>query len=619
MPEVKKTQSQIIVELVADVELFHDRDRHGYATVNIGGHTETHALSSGDFRAHLRKLYYDTEGKPPSHQATQDARNLLEAKALFDGPELEVHTRVAPIDDGLMYFDLCNPQWEVVEVSRMGWKIVSSAPVKFRRARGMQALPYPEPGGDISVLREFLNIEADDDFILVVSFVIAALRGRGPFPILVLGGEQGSAKSTACRLIRELIDPNSAPLRRLPRDERDVWISAKNSNLISFDNVSYLPDWLSDCLCSLSTGGGFGTRQLYEDDQEVLFDSMRPLLLNGIGSIATRGDLLDRSLIVTLPVIDDDKRQEESSFYRRFNYARPRLLGALLDTLSTVLRTEEGVTLSSKPRMADFARVAVAATEGLPWDAGAFLSAYRGNRQEANAVTLESSLVAEALLELAEERHSILTTSIDLLEDLGKMVTEKQRDSKVWPKSAKGMGNALKRLAPALRRAGIDVTFGGRSGASGSKGRRLITIERVGNKPSPSSPSSHPCTDSHLQGEGKVSVGEDTFGSSPTLTASSPSKPLKTKAGEDSEDSEDRSLPFPPRGMESNRQYSAPELRQLPAAGTVLEEHGGRLLRKPLEIAYRRAAGVSAAVAEAAVGLAIEAGWMHMENGHVVR
>ena len=234
MPE-KKTQSQILVELTADCELFHDRDRHGYATFNVSGHSETHAIASGHFRAHLRKLYFDVEGKPPSHQATQDVRNLLEAQALFDGPELEVHTRVAVIDDGLMYVDLCTPQWEMAEVSRMGWRVVSSAPVKFRRPRGMLQLPYPEPGGDISELREFLNVDSDEDFILLVSFIVAALRGRGPFPILILGGEQGSAKSTAEKLIRLLIDPNSAPLRRPPRDERDLMIAAKNSLLVAFD------------------------------------------------------------------------------------------------------------------------------------------------------------------------------------------------------------------------------------------------------------------------------------------------------------------------------------------------------------------------------------------------
>ncbi len=409
----------------------------------------------------------------------------------------------------------------------------------------MLALPGPEPGGDIAELRRFVNVGSDDDFVLLVSFVVVSLRGKGPFPVFVLGGEQGSAKSTCCRVMRELIDPNTAPLRRPPRDERDIMIAAKNSNLVAFDNISYLPDWLSDCLCSLATGGGFGTRQLFEDDQEILFDAMRPIILNGIGSIATRGDLLDRSIIVTMPTIDDDRRREESDFYRSFNYARPKLLGALLDTLSAVLRTEKSVTLSSRPRMADFARVAVAATENLPWDKDTFLNAYQGNRHEANAVTLESSLVAEALLDLVEGQYSMSTTAPDLLEDLGNKATEKQRESKAWPKTAKGLSNALRRLAPALRRAGVDISFGDRSGAPGSKGRRLISIEKRGGAPSPTSPTSQPCVDSQLQSEDRVSVGEDRSPSSPTLTTPSPAKPLKTKAGEGSEGSEDTSLPFP--------------------------------------------------------------------------
>ena len=51
-------------------------------------------------------------------------------------------------------------------------------------------------------------------------------------------------------------------------------------HVLAFDNLSGLPAWISDTLCRLATGGGFAVRQLYSDQDEVLFDAMRQVILN---------------------------------------------------------------------------------------------------------------------------------------------------------------------------------------------------------------------------------------------------------------------------------------------------------------------------------------------------
>ena len=51
----------------------------------------------------------------------------------------------------------------------------------------------------------------------------------------------------------------------------------------------------------LASGGGFAIRQLYTDQDEVLFDAARPIILNGIEDVVTRPDLADRGLFLTLP------------------------------------------------------------------------------------------------------------------------------------------------------------------------------------------------------------------------------------------------------------------------------------------------------------------------------
>ncbi len=212
----------------------------------------------------------------------------------------------------------------------------------------MLAQPTPQTGGNLSDLKRFINIR-DEDFPLIAAWLVAAFRPHHPFPVLTFNGEQGSAKSTSARVLRSLIDPNQAALRTLPRDERDLMIAATNGWLVALDNLSSIRGWLSDALCRLSTGGGFATRQLHADDDEMIFDAMRPILLNGIEELATRSDLLDRAIIVTLPIITEESRREASEVWREFEIARPSLFGALLDAISEA------------PKRGDAAREPVAA------------------------------------------------------------------------------------------------------------------------------------------------------------------------------------------------------------------------------------------------------------------
>jgi hypothetical protein len=231
--------------------------------------------------------------------------NVLEGKAVYDGRQHEAAVRVTQ-HDGASYLDLANDGWQAVRVTDKRWEVMEKCPVRFRRAKAMLPLPTPAPGGDVAALRQFLNVN-DADWPLVVAWLLAAYRQSGPYPVLCLHGEQGSGKSTQARALRRLIDPNTADLRCEPKEPRDLMIAANNGWVVALDNISYLPGWLSDALCRLSTGGGFATRTLYENDEETIFDATRPLLITGIEEVATRSDLLDRSILVTLPTIPEQK------------------------------------------------------------------------------------------------------------------------------------------------------------------------------------------------------------------------------------------------------------------------------------------------------------------------
>jgi hypothetical protein len=207
----------------------------------------------------------------------------------------------------------------------------SSARLRFRRAAGMLPLPVPQRGGSIEELASFLNLPSRNEFVLVVAWLLATLRVAGPYPALAISGEQGSAKTVLSKLLKDLVDPNVAPVRALVREERDLVIAANNSHVLAFDNLSGLPYALSDAFCRLATGASFGLRQLYTDADEVLFQAARPILLNGIDDVIVRSDLADRALFLTLPPIADRRRRVERQLWHEFEVARPRILGSLLD------------------------------------------------------------------------------------------------------------------------------------------------------------------------------------------------------------------------------------------------------------------------------------------------
>jgi hypothetical protein len=290
--------------------------------------------------------------------------------------------------------------------------------------------------------------------------------------VLLLQGEQGSAKSSAERLLRALVDPSVAPLRTTPRNEHDLFIAATSAWVIALDNISNLQPWLSDALCRLSTGGGFSTRTLYENREQELFDATRPLVANGIADVATWPDLLDRGIIVPLPHIPDEERKPETELWAAFERARPAILGALFNAVAGALGAVSSLRLERMPRMADFALWVTAAEDALGWEAGAFMDAYTGNRKEATETAFEADPVAEAVRAFMEKRTEWTGTAGELWKELSGLVDEEVRHTKAWPGAPNALSGRLKRLAPALR--GIGVEYGeDREGKSGARRKKL--------------------------------------------------------------------------------------------------------------------------------------------------
>lgn len=471
-----RSQATILIELVSGAEYFHSPGGRLFVTVAINGHLETHSLTSKSFGIYLRRRYFEAKRSALSSKGLKDAVGFLEAKALYEGPELEVFCRLGHHED-CFYIDCCDEQWSVIEISREGWRVIPNALVKFRRTLGMMPLPHPvsdEQGEEH--FRRCINHQTDGDLALIKAFILAAMRPKGPYPILTLYGRHGSAKSTTAKALRLLVDPNKAPVRAQPKDERDLAIAANSSWIQSFDNVSSLPIWLSDALCGISTGRGFATRELRTDEDEILFDSCRPSILNGIDNISTRPDLMDRALVVELPPIKikESERMPEKTFWRNFNKWRPGMIAYFLDALTGAMGNIAHVTLPGLPRMADFAEWSVAAEVPLGLGEGGFMRAYDSNRGEANTAALDSSPIATHIRKLIagltdgsvrpyRSKNWVSPTwtgtASELFEEIIRLATEQEKKSKGWPKNAQSLSRALRQIAPNLSAIGIEIVF----------------------------------------------------------------------------------------------------------------------------------------------------------------
>jgi hypothetical protein len=371
----------------------------------------------------------------------------------------------------------------------------------------MLPLPAPLTGGAVADLRALLNVKSDDDFELVLAWLLAAMRDRGPYPVLALMGEQGSAKTSCIEILRSLVDPSSVKERSFPREDRDLFIAASSGWVVAYGNVSRIPWWMSDALCRLATGGGFTTRKLYTDDEEQLFNAQRPIVLNGIEDFVERPDLADRAVFLTLEPIPEHRRKADQALQDEVAAARPLILGALLDRLVVGLERLPRTKLERLPRMADFALWGTAC-ERAP---GVFMRAYENNRASAVEIILEADLVATAVRTMMKVRggEDWSGTSTALLKALNEVIDERQRRGREWPSQPNVLSGRLRRSATNLRKIGIEVTF-----EPGHKRGRLIHIAVI--KPAQpnkerdlsSSPSS-PSYDNKKSNGGKPLGGDD--------------------------------------------------------------------------------------------------------------
>lgn len=455
--------------------LFKTVDQVPYAEVVTGQKSQIVPVHSTEMQHLIIQTIYEKGGKPPTKSIIEEVQSHYAAKAIFHGQQEDVFIRIAGMADKLEV-DLNNPEGSCVLINNRGWEIAQPT-ANFFRPSSSKELIVPQMGGDWALFEKHFHTKTEDDLRLIIGFIVSCYRSQGPYPVLVLQGEQGSAKSTTTQMIKALVDPAKGATRGLIKKEHDIFIAAKNNHLLSFDNVSLIKNDLSDILCRLATGGSFSTRTLYTNDGETLIELCKPVLLNGISDFVTRADLISRSIVIELAPITEKQRKDENKVWSDFYADLPLMLGVIMDAVSSAIRYKDRVFIEKLPRMADVAKWCTAAEEGLLWKQGTFMRAYEANQSNSIITALSNEPVAIALRSFmtALLKASWTGTATQLLSELSLNHRPYMDSSRSWPNSAAYLSECLTRLAPSLRKVGLDIR------KDRVSDKRYVTVEKLCN------------------------------------------------------------------------------------------------------------------------------------------
>ncbi|MGB9609365.1 MAG: hypothetical protein ACPL7M_00215 [Bryobacteraceae bacterium] len=435
----------------------------------------------------LRDDYARRFGCRPNKQLLEEAIARLRLGAEASAPQ-QVFVRVGAYCSG-PGFDLARGDAILVDrgfrggkqnfivVDAAGVRLQDTAPVVFRRPKGTMPLPIPELDQPASV-RDWLNFLVpagieEESKIMIAAYCLGSLMPLIPQPHLLLVGPQGSGKSRLARSLVQVLDPASVELRRPARDEREFFIALHNRHIVAFDNVSQMPRWLADGLCSASSGTGFAVRQLYSDANEVQFTGKHGCIITSICPPCLQPDFLDRVLLVELKGGGD--RLSDLELDQDVQALAPFLRGALLRALQHGLQRWHTVYVppGSQIRLFDLQRLLLAASSSpfLGWTPDEINAALRENQRRIQQLQVDWSPILYLLVEISGE--GFCGRMSDLLKELEARAPKIQARRGDLPRSTEELARTMRYLEGPLRAAGVIVE---RRRGGGKSNPRLIVL-----------------------------------------------------------------------------------------------------------------------------------------------
>ncbi len=358
---------------------------------------DTYCILSDDFKARLAAEYQSVVKDVTQALITGGVITNLKYTAINSRRHERVFKRVAQLNDKHIVYDLNNGQGDVVDVTEAGVTISKRTDPQYQGLHfyahtNMLPQVLPDFTGSATLpelLAPFLPFSADDKKLVIVWLLCAMLEDTKKC-ILVAVGPEGSGKSSACRVLRSLIDPQSNPPGTLPYDEQNLCLSLGNRYCTLYDNVRTVSNKISDILCQATQGGSYETRTLYTNMGLTYVSFKSTLMMNGIlPSMVSSPDLKDRCLMVTA-TISDDKREIDGNLDSLFEQRRPAILGQMFTTIQQAMALPDTEQTDYKTRMQHYASWGYLFSKILWGDGNILINAYQTNK---------GGLISSSLLE----------------------------------------------------------------------------------------------------------------------------------------------------------------------------------------------------------------------------
>jgi len=365
------------------------------------------------------------------------------------------------------YYDLADEQNHVIKISSTEIGFVKGKSKLFYRGNTMvpQVMPII-PSDDVTLLdyiRKHFVIIRERDRLLFCVFIVACFAPGMSRPIMVLQGEKGAAKSTALKMVKQLIDPESNDgLLSLSKEENEIVTAVSNTYLACFDNLSNIRNSISDLLCKVVTGTSIKKRTLYSNNDVTSISLWNPLMMDGMTVGMKQSDLIDRCIFIHIDRVTPKQRKTDRAVKASFDADLPVMLGLCLTTLSRALALLEDVELKELSRMADFEELGYCIAEAIGGLGAEFLKAYAENRELANEDSIMSNPLTETIVAMMAKEPSgrVQKRATDMLRKLKETATAEGIDTGgcEFPKRGNELGKKLKVMKSNLELVGIKYT-----------------------------------------------------------------------------------------------------------------------------------------------------------------
>ncbi|MFZ4405560.1 MAG: hypothetical protein ACOYOK_15805 [Pseudobdellovibrionaceae bacterium] len=449
--ELKKSQFEILLDHTKDFYPFQSEEGVSFCEITQDNIKLNLSTEEQTFRKAILDRYYAYTKSLPDDKCLDKFIQYISYQG-SKNPREKIHIRIGKYENEI-YYDLGNDQF--VKITKDGWFLVNQSPIRFVRAGTMKANCTPQMGGNIQLLKQFLNIESEESFIILICYLLGTLWPSKQYPLAIFQGPQGSAKSTATEIIKSLLDPATPSLRSLPYKEQDIFIACSKTHLVCYDNLSGIKPALSDALCKIATGCGISGRKLYTNADEYFIEVSRPMIINGIDNLTDRQDLADRAVVLNFPKLAGESRRSSTELFKEFEETKPLIQGALFDGLSCALGEIANIKLDATTRMTEFCYVACAGLKAYGYDPNYVISVLLKNRHETLSDSVLENPFGKAIVAFMDGKDRWEGTASELLKELEGQWPNIELPP--WMRTSHCLSQTLGRMDSGLKSLGIQV------------------------------------------------------------------------------------------------------------------------------------------------------------------